>query len=299
MSWQQQCKQRLGNSIQEDGGWPYQLGLAAAAEPTALACLALLAHGFDSGMVQKGLRWLADRQQVGGGVAVSATLTQPCWATAEACLAWTVFGTAGQTEFVSQKEAAVNWLLRTEGRVFKSNPAIYGHNTRLKGWSWVEDTHSWVEPTAYAILALRAAGLDDHPRSREGITLLLDRTMSQGGWNYGNSKMFGSELRPFPAQTGMVLAALAGEPRHACVDTALQFLQSELSRVRTPISLGWGLIGAAAWGARPGSADAWLAQCADRMTNKPAQPLSDAMLLLADAQPSAFLPMEREVAHGT
>lgn len=299
MSWQRESIQRICSSTLNDGGWPYQSGLGAAAEPTALACLALLAHGVESNMAQKGLRWLADRQQSSGGVAVGATLTQPCWATAEACLGWTKFEATGQTEFASQKEAAVKWLLRAEGRAFKSNPAIYGHNTRLKGWSWVEDTHSWIEPTVYALLALRAAGLEDHPRSREGVSLLLDRTMSQGGWNYGNSKMFGSELRPFPAQTGMVLAALAGEPRQECVDKALQFLQSELPRVRTPISLGWGLIGAAAWNARPDSAGAWLAQCADRMTNKPAQPLSDAMLLLADAQPSTFLPMAREVVHGT
>jgi hypothetical protein len=296
MSWKLQIIQRLLETAHPGGGWPYQVPSAPSAEPTALACLALAAQGVEQASVRNGLRWLADRQQVDGSVAVNAMDTQSCWATALACLAWYDSRDLGGTSFSANKNAAVDWLLKSEGKPFKSNPAIYGHDTQLTGWSWVAGTHSWVEPTAYAILALRATGLGNHPRTREGVSLLLNRAISEGGWNYGNSKMFGSELRPFPAQTGMVLAALAGEPRQTCVDKAIQFLHSELPRVRTPVSLGWGLIGATAWQARPDSADSWLADCAERMSYRPAQPLFDAMLLLADAQPCPLLHSQKEFA---
>ena len=196
-------------------------------------------------------------------------------------------------------KAAIEWLLRTEGQTFKSNPALYGHNTRLKAWSWVKGTHSWIEPTTYAILALRAAGQAQHPRTREGVSVLLDRAMSYGGWNYGNCKMFGSELRPFPAQTGMALAALAGEPRYDCVDKAIEFLHRELPRVRTPFSLAWGLIGASAWNALPDSAHSWLAECAQRVAQKQSQPLFDALLLLADSRPCPFAIVQEEAVIGT
>ena len=286
MSWQQQIMQRLRESAHADGGWPYQRHLAASAEPTALACLVLVGHDAGREAAQKGLQWLAHQQQNDGGVAPGALAAHPCWTTALACLAWSQSIDNDNGEFVSYRDsrrAGIDWLLRNEGKPFRSNPAIYGHDTRLKGWSWVEGTHSWVEPTAYAILALRAAGLGDHPRTREGVSLLLNRAMAPGGWNYGNSKMFGSDLRPFPAQTGMALAALSGEPEPDCIVQALGFLQSELPRIRTPVSLSWGLIGATAWHARPESANEWLAECADRVGRKPPQPLFDALLLLADA----------------
>jgi|CXWL01.1.fsa_nt_gi hypothetical protein len=299
MNWQQQFIQRLRHSAHSDGGWPYQPLCAPSAEPTALTCLALAGHDDGQEAVQKGLQWLADRQQHDGGVAVNAIENQPCWSTALAYLAWNRTWDSDEVVFSEERNHAAKWLLQSEGKPFKSYPALYGHDTRLKGWSWVEGTHSWVEPTAYAILALREAGHGDHPRTREAVSLLLDRTMSQGGWNYGNNRMFGSDLRPFPAQTGMVLAALAGEPRHDCIDKAIQFLHSELPRVRTPVSLGWGLIGAAAWQARPDSAESWLAECAERLSRKPHQPLFDAMLLLADAQPCPLLRARKESARET
>lgn len=263
-----------------------------------MACLALTSHQVETELVSSALRWLSDQQQPDGGVAINQHSNQPCWATALASLAWRTSDRA-EAGYAANEKTAVEWLLRNEGQTFKSNPALYGHDTRLKAWSWVTGTHSWIEPTVYALLALRAAGLADHPRTREGISVLLDRAMSHGGWNYGNSKMFGSELRPFPAQTGMTLAALAGEPRRDCIDKGLEFLQRELARVRTPFSLAWGLIGAAAWHASPDSADSWLDECAERVAQKQPQPLYDALLLLAEADPCPFMFSQKEAAIGT
>ena len=88
---------------------------------------------------------------------------------------------------------------------------LVGHDTTLQGWPWVVGTHSWVEPTAINVLALRSAGQAGHPRCREAVKLLLDRQLPEGGWNYGNTTVLGHVLRPQVQPTGLALAALAGE----------------------------------------------------------------------------------------
>ena len=37
------------------------------------------------------------------------------------------------------------------------------------GWPWVDGTHSWVEPTALALLVMGREGLSGHSRAREGV----------------------------------------------------------------------------------------------------------------------------------
>lgn len=95
---------------------------------------------------------------------------------------------------------------------------IFDHDTLLRGWSWVENTASWVEPTAYAILSLKGIGLGGHQRVREGETLILDRQCDDGGWNYGNNGVFGESLPSFLGPTGWACLAL---PPSAAVGRAL------------------------------------------------------------------------------
>jgi hypothetical protein len=145
-----------------------------------------------------------------------------------------------------------------------------------------------VEPTAYAILGLRAAGHSDHPHFREGIAVLLDRALPNGGWNYGNTRVFENVLRPFPATTGVVLAALAGEPMDPKIATAINYLTEILPTVRAPMTLGWGLVGLTAWGARPSAAADWIMQSASGHQGRTPNELESALLLLASANRPPF-----------
>ena len=110
------------------------------------------------------------------------------------------------------QEKAVDWLLPSEGTTW--NPDVgdqpYGHDPRLPAGPGSTGTHSWLEPTAMAVLALRRAGQAGHQRTRDGERLIRDRAIRSGGWNYGNSTVFGADLRPQPAPTGLALLALAG-----------------------------------------------------------------------------------------
>jgi hypothetical protein len=277
--------------------WGYSVAGAAAVEPTALATLALHNHGIESDLIRPALQWLARVQQSGGSVPVTPVVDSPCWVTALAVLAWRSCGHDDQ--YQPSIERAVGWLLRTQGQTLPHNPSVFGHDTSLVGWSWVEGTHSWVEPSAYAILALRAAGRSNHPRVREGLRLLVDRAIPEGGWNYGNVRVFHNTLRPFPGPSGVALTALAGEPLHPRIQAGIDYLERELPRIRSPISLAWGLIGLTAWRTRPAEADAWLAESAERSLRKPANPLHDALLLLASADPCLLHPVPpAELLHG-
>ena len=80
----------------------------------------------------------------------------PGWATPYAVLCW-----GGLGGFEVPRRRACDWLLGIGGRPLPpaaEGGSVVGHDTTLIGWPWVAETHSWVEPTALAILAL--AGRD-------------------------------------------------------------------------------------------------------------------------------------------
>ncbi|HSB45699.1 MAG TPA: hypothetical protein VLD60_11840 [Nitrospira sp.] len=179
------------------------------------------------------------------------------WPTPLAVLAW-------QDSPASQvaQSRAVRFLLDTSGIHFPRKPdAPWAHNTILKGWPWINDTHSWVEPTATCVIALRAAGHGQHDRVHEAIRMILDRQLPHGGWNYGNTLMFGKELHPMPESTGAALTGLAGMVDQNTVSRSLDYLQGEIPRLRTPISLGWSLLGLAAWELWPSNGAALVERC--------------------------------------
>jgi hypothetical protein len=166
------------------------------------------------------------------------------------------------------------------------NPAApertVGHDTAIVGWPWVGETHSWLEPTAVAILALRREAQVDHPRVHEGLRLIHDRAIPSGGWNYGNNIAFGRDLRPQPGPTGLALLALAGlDRRTEIVARAVGYLQASLPTTRAAQSLSWGVLGLRAWGCCPGAAADWLALAFEQSLRRRDSTMPPAHLLLA------------------
>ena len=265
------------------GGWAYRLGAPPCAEPTALAGLALLSSrgGPDhSADVRRAADWLATIQRLDGSVGVSAAIPEPGWATPLAVLLWKA--AAGHDDRCGR---AGRWLLARQGRALsraEDPQRIAGHDTSLVGWPWVADTHSWLEPTATAVLALDRLGLAGHPRVVEGRALIRDRAVASGGWNYGNKSVFGRALRAQPGPTGLALLALAASgPRDATVERARDYLLATLPTVRAAASLGWGVLGLRAWDDRPVAADSWLAESLAAVIGRSDAAPRLALLLLA------------------
>lgn len=265
-------------------GWSYVPETPPYTEPTSLACLALRASGTAAAAEDStaGLggaaRWLATIQQPDGSLGLSADLTQPPWPTALAVLAWAELGTAA-----GEREKAVRSLMQLEGRASERvEGSVIGDDTTLKGWPWMAGTYSWVETTAMAMLALCREGQADHPRVKEGVKLLVDRALPEGGWNCGSREVFGQSLRPFPMPTGIAMLALAGRhPPDAIIEKSVTYLTSVLPLVRAPESLSWGLLALTAWGRRPAEADAWIDRSYRELREGGSRSMQLAALLLA------------------
>jgi hypothetical protein len=246
-------------------GYGYHATGPLATEPTALSALALLAHGRDAD-ARPPLDWLVALQGADGSLGIEANQPAPGWATPWSVMAWLAARNSSLTAATYQKpiERATGWLLQTKGSRIEWLDHS-GHDTTIIGWPWVEGTHSWIEPTAMSLLALRHAGLADHPRAREAARLLVDRLLRSGGCNYGNTVVFGQELRSHVEPTGLSLVALRGQAdSDGRIGKSIDYLQGALSQDTTTISLSYGLLGLAAHDAWPQDGHDWLRAAARR-----------------------------------
>jgi hypothetical protein len=155
-------------------------------------------------------------------------------------------------------------LISTSGRQWRKAPDDpVADDPSLRGWPWIESTSSWVEPTALALLALRTAGYGGHPRAREAVKMLMNRQLPHGGWNYGNTVVYGQELYPQSGSTGIALTALAGQVDRAEVRRSLDYLKTQAEQCRSPFSLSWALMGLSAWRERPVPSQALIIESLD------------------------------------
>ena len=284
MQFQSELVDRL--AAQTPGG--YSVGSEAASEPTALAGLALVAGG-RLHAAKLAADWLADRQADDGSVGVTANRSTPCWPTSLAMLGWQAARRADASdEYAGSIDRAREWALREEGRTQFQRPWV-GHDTMLVGWSWAANTHSWLEPTAMFVLALKAVGESDHLRTREAVTLLVDRLLPTGGCNYGNTTVLGQELLPHVQPTGLVMTALAGEnlddPR---IERSLEYLEREITAETTTASLCYGLLGLTAYGRSPTDRTAWLQAAYERELKHGVSTYKLALLALATSKRNPF-----------
>jgi hypothetical protein len=267
------------------GGFAGKADGGYRADATAWAAVALQAVGHRPGWLQAARSRLAAQQAADGRVSLSPQNPNAYWLTPLAILAW-----HQAPDYREAQERAGRFLLTTTGRHWqRPSDAPYEHDTALQGWPWIAATHSWVEPTALAILALRIAGRGEEARVKEGARLLLDRQIPRGGWNYGNTRIFGQELFPFPESTGLALNALRGMAPQGQVRKSLDYLTTRLREVRTPLALGWGLMGLAAWGEAPDGAQAWIGECLERQKRYGPYDTASLSLLLVASRASQGL----------
>ena len=225
------------------GGFAQRPGSGYRPDATAWSSLALSSGGRHREVVENACRRLAANQIADGRVPVAEGFDSAYWPTPLAVLAWKKAGRGS-----AQVESATKFLLDTSGlHAPREKNAPTGHDTAIRGWSWIENTHSWIEPTCMAILALKATGSSEHGRVQEAVRMILDRQLSSGGWNYGNTTVFNQELLPMPEHTGQALCALSGSVKHTEVEKSIDYSRKGISNLQTPLSLCWSLFGLTAW----------------------------------------------------
>lgn len=233
-----------------DGSFAAAPGAMSRPDATAWAAMALHASGLAPDVVATARKSLADLQLPDGSVPILSDCPTAGWPTPLGILAW-----LPDPALFPRAKAAAAWLLSHTGCCWSRESRgfeVIGHDPSLKGWPRIVDTHSWVEPTALAMLALTAMGqAGSIVPLAEATMLLLDRELPDGGWNYGNTRVFHNILLPIPDSTGHALTALAAfpiRPERTAVANSLDYLASPKCASRTPLVATWRAFGLTAWG---------------------------------------------------
>lgn len=222
----------LAQEAHAEGGWGYTPGQDPQLEPTCFALLALSSErNRFAATLAKGREFLDGNAGSDGAYRIAHGREEAIWPTALVLLVQDVLEYPPE---IIRKTASR--LLKIEGKVPASAEAgeFFDIDLSIVGWPWSENNFAWVEPTAWACLALRRVGLDEHPRVKAGLRLLLDRAMDEGGINYGNRYVLDKKTDPIPTPTALMLLAIqphgpqpVGLERHPRVTAAVEYLKSE------------------------------------------------------------------------
>ncbi len=214
------CLASLGESQNPDGGWGFGPAKRSSVEPTCWALLALsnatVSQG--AGRPARALDWLCQTQLPDGSWPAYRGQPVGCWVSSLACLALSAargpsqaFG-RGLQWLCESWPAEGGWWWQLRIRLSRAGTLVQ-QDSSLRGWSWTPHTSSWVEPTAFALLALRSAPSALHPpsaarRRQLGERMLYDRMCPGGGWNCGNPMVYGVPGEPAVGPTVWALLAL-------------------------------------------------------------------------------------------
>src|SRR6202142_4084776 len=227
------------------GGWSFFSSEQASLEATCLAGLAL--GSASGGNAVSTVRFLKKSQLSDGGWPAFQGDSEGAWTTALALCALTVLN-----EISDASNRALRWLLEArgiEGRwfwrwKFKTSDRNVQFDPDKYGWPWISGSVSWVIPTAFSVIAIKQFTVCNRSEASEkrihlGVEMLLDRACIDGGWNSGNSVVYGVPLRPHVEATAIALLALQDEQRTEMIQKSLSWLRQNAAIVDSVSSLAW------------------------------------------------------------
>jgi Prenyltransferase and squalene oxidase repeat len=229
----------------KSGGWAYFDSVQESLEATCLAELALAPERHANS--SEAILFLLKSQLSDGGWPAFLGDSEGSWTTA---LALCTLNSTG--DFTAAREKAFRWLYAERGREghwfwrwkFKTSDRNVRFDPDKYGWPWVTGSASWVIPTAFSIIAIEQFTVCNRSEESEkrihlGVEMLLDRECVDGGWNSGNSLVYGVPLRPHVEATAIALLALQDEQRTEMVQKSLSWLRQNVASVDSVSSLAW------------------------------------------------------------
>lgn len=234
----EELRQLLLDWRNRDGGWGYYPGKASRLEPTCWALLALGAGRSATPAASDVLgRW--PRQD-------GLLLDTPGAPVNYAFNGLAALAYLRHSDGVKAAELILRPLTRAKGIRLAQSAAVR-LDASLQAWPWIDATFSWVEPTAWCLLALKKHRRhgeipDEAPRVREAERMLLDRACRSGGWNYGNSVVFGQELEPYVPTTALVLLAMQDRRDDPVVARGVRYLEAHATSEPSTVALALSLV---------------------------------------------------------
>jgi len=222
------------------GSYPYSLnGKTPSTEATAWSAIALL-HS-QPHLTERLIAFLLANQNSDGGWSTGPGIGQSDWTSALALLALRITKHY-QPDLINEKifkqslKKAANYLITDRNDfmfpvmrllLFLGAKGPMGLQFG-KGWPWNKNCYSWVEPTAYCLMALKLPYLiDDHLIKiavQHAHTFLLDRACKGGGWNHGAFYCLGEYCPPYILTTAESLLSLIDIPENEQVKSGLNYL---------------------------------------------------------------------------
>lgn len=218
------------------GGWPYRPGTQPSPEPTCLSLMALTGLREAGAARDAAIHWLQSRMNSEGALTLIGD-NQPHWSTSLFVIALMRLGARSDLQ-----DKAATWLLAWKGKPVEPKKEITLDGA-LQGWPWASGTFSWVEPTSYALLALKLTGHGRHERIAEAERLLLDRVCEDGGWNYGNRVVYGAAFQGFPSTTALAMLALQDSAAaRPAIERGLAFLERRMQSRQSALTLALAIL---------------------------------------------------------
>jgi len=232
-----------------DGGWPYYAGRSSRLEPTCWAQLALAgarpaAGDRDAFVPAPHVRFLTASQRADGLLLEPSVGAEDRPNFAFNGLAALLMFTRPDLVPAAVSSKLVAGLVSAKG-IQLTESDINRQDNKLQGWSWIDGTFSWVEPTTWCMIGLEKAHSADagvRARLTDGERLLTDRCCTPGGWNYGNSNMLGQDLRPYVPTTALGLIAMQDRRDQPCVAKSLAWLKAHALAEQSAMALSLALI---------------------------------------------------------
>src|SRR5579862_2696683 len=227
------------------GGWSFFGSRQVSLEATSLASLCLLAER-PSEALRLG-KLLSGVQLADGSWPSFVGDRESSWTTALAVCALNSVNDPSKA-----RERGQSWLLKTKGREghwfwrwkFKTVDRNVRFDPDKYGWPWISGSASWVIPTAFSVIAIKqftVCNRSEHSekRIRLGVNMLLDRACVGGGWNSGNSIVYGAPLPAHVDATAIALLALQDEERTPVIRVSLGRLIQRSANIGAAESLAW------------------------------------------------------------
>jgi hypothetical protein len=220
-----------------DGGWPYYPKHDSRLEPTAWALLAIARDAGRPPDLDVITRWpRKDGWLVDGPAGAPVNFAFNAMA-ALAC--------AERPDAKTFVTDLARLLVQARGITLEQND-VQRQDNSLQAWPWIDQTFSWVEPTAWCMLLLKKIRARAIEGAGDRITvaekLIRDRVCHDGGWNYGGSNVYGQELYAYVPTTAIGLLAMQDRRDDPVVVKSLEFLKANAHTEPTTEALGLTMI---------------------------------------------------------
>ena len=220
-----------------DGSWGYYPEGPGFIEPTVYALLSLYKRDDES--FKNGFRWLLGQQNENGSFAnIDINSTWPSF------LVYFLMSVVN-VEVNPESSSIMTWILSHRGRGAAYSQDLSNKDILSLGWPWYNDTTSWIEPTSYALIALKHRPTKDSRTIKiikRGEQFILARACNDGGWNVGNSMLFDTYLSSYPTSTAFALLSLQDHQENSIVLEGLYSFTEVLKQTISPYLLGLGVI---------------------------------------------------------